>query len=125
MMKKISFNIRRSCRRIAFLGMAFLGGLLLFCGKAEAARKVNLAGKYHAALGVETDYSESVHRYAYYEKKYAKAADRKQLIIGESGTVGYRILEGTFKDTAIKGNGTYEVSLTNADFNLNRSFRKL
>lgn len=107
-----------------FLGIALITGLLFFSGHAEA-KKLDRAGKYHAAFGVETDYSASVHRDAYFEKKYLKKADRKQLVIGESGKVGYRILEGTFKDTVIKGNGTYEVSLTNADFNQNRSFRKL
>lgn len=111
-------------RIIGFLGMALIFGLLFGRGNAKAA-KLDLAGKYHAAFGVETDYRESVHRDAYFEKKYKKRADRNQLIIGESGTVGYRILEGTFKDTQIKGNGTYEVSVTNANFNQNRSFRKL
>ncbi len=111
-------------RIIGFLGIALISGLLFSGGNPEA-KKLDTAGKYHAAFGVETDYKDSVHRDAYFEKKYKNRADRNQLIIGKSGTVGYRILEGTFKDTVIKGNGTYEVSVTNANFNQNRSFRKL
>lgn len=111
-------------RTSVFLGIAIFFGLLFFSGSAEA-KKVDRAGKYHAAFGVETDYEKSVHRDAYFEKKYRNKADRNQLIVGESGNVGYQILEGKFQDTVIKGNGTYEVSLTNANFNQNRFFRKL
>lgn len=113
-------------RKLIYMGMFLCGvcSFILTGGRTEA-KKVDTAGKYHAALGVATDYSKSVHRDAYYEKKYLQDGNRDKLVVGVNGESGYQILDGTFEDTVIKGNGTYAVTLTNADFNYNRSFRKL
>lgn len=107
-----------------------MAGALLVAGvrPAEAERKVDTYGEYHAALGVQTDSYRRVFRDAYFDGKAEKAEDFKKLKRERSRGSGAKRAEeseGTFKDVTIKGNGTYTVSLKNADFHGNSSFRKL
>lgn len=119
-MKQKMFRMWAFC-----IGIIFMGGFLSGGARAEAAKKFDPSGKYHAALGLETDSTESVHRDAYFEKKYLKDPSREHLVIGNNGEIGYQIMKGAFTNVTLKGNGTYTVSLKDADFNGNRSFRKL
>jgi len=125
-------NKREGCglmRKRAVAGI-LLAGALLVAGvrPAEAEQKVDTYGEYHAALGVQTDSYRRVFRDAYYDGKAEKADDFKKLKRERSQGSGAKraeTSEGTFKDVAIKGNGTYTVSLKNGDFHGYSSFRKL
>ncbi len=91
--------------------------------KAEAANtELNLNGKYHAALGIQTSNVKWYSRFGYFGKdnnstygtdNYAKLA------------AGDETTEGTFNDIDIEGNGTYTVSLTDADFQGETSISQL
>ncbi len=116
-------------RKRAVAGI-LLAGALLVSGirPAEAEQKVDVYGEYHAALGVQTDSYRRVFRDAYFDGKAEKADDFKKLKRERSQGSGAKRAEeseGIFKDVTIKGNGTYTVSLKNADFHGYSSFRKL
>ncbi len=83
---------------------------------APTAQMVDLDGTYHAALGVQTDTKEWIYRIGYYHDEYAGKDEWKHLATGSYGTKEYKKLDGDFTDVKIKGNGTYTVSLDNADF---------
>ena len=93
---------------------------LLFPGdiaKAES-KKLDLNGTYHAALGLQTCTQVWINRFAYYDKeanKYYGTADAGKMFAGDpSGNGADYACE--FQDTEIKGNGTYTVKVTGADF---------
>lgn len=76
-------------------------------------------GTYHAALGVQTCNTLWIGRYAYYEAEANQQYGTEQysvLFSGGETTNNYVEHAGTFNDAEIKGNGTYTVSLTGADF---------
>lgn len=116
-------------RKRAVAGILLAGALLVSGVRpAEAEPKVDVYGEYHAALGVQTDSYRRVFRDAYFDGKAEKADDFKKLKRERSQGSGAKRAEeseGTFKDVTIKGNGTYVVSLKNADFHGYSSFRKL
>lgn len=88
-----------------------LGG---FTQKAKAESiELNLNGKYHAALGIQTCNTKWFSRLGYFGKDNNKYYGTKNYakLIGDDGNA-----KGTFNDVEIAGNGTYEVSLTNAEF---------
>lgn len=92
---------------------------ILFCATvAVAPEKVLAEGEeqpvYHAAMGIQTATQIWIQRWGYYEgsqneyfgtDNYGKLYDSQK-----------NFYEGTFEDVEIKGNGTYTVSLKNADF---------
>ena len=85
-----------------------------FAQKAKAdSTELNLNGKYHAALGIQTCNVEWFSRFGYYGKDDNKyyGTDKFAKLVGNDKTA-----KGTFNDVEIAGNGTYEVSLTNAEF---------
>ena len=93
---------------------------LLFPGdvaKAES-KKLDLNGTYHAALGLQTCTQVWINRFAYYDKeanKYYGTADAGKMFAGDpSGNGADYACE--FQDAEIKGNGTYTVKVTGADF---------
>ncbi|MBU5479325.1 leucine-rich repeat domain-containing protein [Eubacterium sp. MSJ-13] len=118
-------------KRLKTVMTGMLAGALVISGfgiggstqKAKAANtELNLNGKYHAALGIQTSNEKWYNRFAYFGKenndtygtdKYAK------LISGDDTT------DGTFNDVDIEGNGTYTVSLTDADFQGETSISQL
>ncbi|MFT4143028.1 MAG: hypothetical protein QM644_01125 [Mobilitalea sp.] len=76
-------------------------------------------GTYHAALGVQTCNTLWIGRYAYYEAEANQQYGTDQysvLFSGGEATNNYVEYAGTFNDAEIKGNGTYTVSLSGADF---------
>lgn len=89
--------------------------------KAEeaVAKEVDLNGTYHAALGVQTATNLWIQRMAYFEEtqndKYNTDMWDKLFYV-PTGTKDVEIAEGTFTDAEIAGNGTYTVSLANANF---------
>lgn len=78
-------------------------------GGAENGKPV-----YHAAMGIQTATSIWIQRWGYFEKsqnEYYGTENYSKLYA--AGGVFY---DGTFEDVEIKGNGTYTVSLKDADF---------
>lgn len=82
--------------------------------KAAGNSMLNLNGKYHAALGIQTATVKWYERLAYYGKKNNKnyGTDKANILMA-----GKEKTAGTFHDVEIAGNGTYTVSLTGAEFN--------
>lgn len=93
---------------------------LFFPGDAAKAesKKLDLNGTYHAALGLQTCTQVWINRFAYYDKeanKYYGTADADKMLAGDpSGNGADYACE--FQDAEIKGNGTYTVKVTGADF---------
>ncbi len=86
---------------------------------AEAKKKVDLDGTYHAALGISTATDIWINRNAYYAKKPNKyyKTDQWNMLMSEDSETGDPVEhKGTFTDAVIKGNGTYTVKLEKADF---------
>ena len=116
-------------KRRAAVGILMAGILLAVrVAPVQAEPKVDTYGEYHAALGVQTDATRRVFRDAYFDGRAEEAEDFNKLKRERSQGSGADRAEesrGTFKDVAMKGNGTYTVSLKNADFHGDRTFRKL
>lgn len=116
-------------KRKAITGLLAAGVLLITSvTPVQAENQVDTYGTYHAALGVQTDSYRRVFRDAYFDGD-AEQEEEFQKLKRErsqgSGAEGAEIQKGKFKDVTIKGNGTYTVSLKNADFHWERKFRKL
>lgn len=82
-------------------------------------KTVDLDGTYHASLGVSTATQIWINRNAYYDKEqntYFGTEQGDKLMSKDSATNEETEHEGTFKDVEIKGNGTYTVSLSGANF---------
>lgn len=87
--------------------------------KAEKAKKVDLDGTYHAALGISTSTNLWINRNAYFAKKANSyyGTKRWDKLMSEDSRTGEKIEHaGSFTDVEIAGNGTYTVSLEGADF---------
>ena len=113
------------CKGLFTMAICLFAVLFLGETDASAKKKVDKNGVYHAALGLQTDSRKNVYRQGYYENGAEEEDDFSSLVMGKKGKSDYEVLDGTFKDVTIKGNGTYSVSLKNADFNGDRRFRKL
>ncbi len=93
---------------------------ILFPGDAvqAKAKKLDPNGVYHAALGLQTCTQVWMNRFAYFDKEansYYGTEDAGKMIAGDPSGDGASY-DGTFEDVEIKGNGTYTVKLTGADF---------
>lgn len=103
---------------------AILAGMLcvsILCpGNAAKAEKKEFDpnGVYHAALGLQTCTQVWINRFAYFDKEanqyYGTEDANKMFAADPSG--GGASYAGNFEDVEIKGNGTYTVKLTDADF---------
>lgn len=83
------------------------------------APQVDLNGTYQAALGIQTCTSLWINRPAYFSTDLDSHYGTDKFGVMWSGTESagnYVEYAGTFTDVVIEGNGTYTVSLTNADF---------
>lgn len=83
------------------------------------APQVDLNGTYHASLGIQTCNTLWINRPAYYNTELDAHFGTDKFTVMWSGTESagnYAEYAGTFNDVVIEGNGTYTVSLTNADF---------
>ncbi len=93
---------------------------ILFPGDAvqAKAKKLDPNGVYHAALGLQTCTQVWMNRFAYFDKEansYYGTEDAAKMFAGDPSGDGASY-DGTFEDVEIKGNGTYTVKLTGADF---------
>lgn len=116
-------------RKRAVVGVLMAAALLIAgIRPVQAEQKVDTYGEYHAALGVQTDAIRRVFRDAYFDGRAENKDDFEELKRERSQGSGAERAEnsdGDFKDVTIKGNGSYTVSLRNADFHGQRTFRKL
>lgn len=84
--------------------------------KAATAKVVDLNGKYHAALGIQTCTKAWYERMGYFFKSAIAnpnyGTDKANKLVSKSAGEA----PGTFTDVEIAGNGTYTVSLTDAEF---------
>lgn len=93
---------------------------LLFPGDVAQAKgkKLDPNGTYHAALGLQTCTQVWINRFAYYDKesnKYYGTEDAAKMFAGDPSRNGADYA-CEFEDAEIKGNGTYTVKVTGADF---------
>ena len=91
--------------------LALLGCSVLLVGSrdSEAAKYVDLNGKYHAALGLQTCNKVWINRFAYYDKEANQyyGTDKAGCMIAADPSASGKEYAGTFKDVEIAGNGTY------------------
>lgn len=69
---------------------------------------------YHAAMGIQTATQIWIQRWGYFEKSQNEYYDTENY--GKLYAAGGEFYDGTFEDVEIRGNGTYTVSLKDADF---------
>lgn len=88
--------------------------------EGDKAQEVDLNGKYHAALGVQTSTDKWLNRAAYFEPEHNQmygTENNDKLFYGDKDNNNEPVfVDGTFTDVEIAGNGTYTVSLSGADF---------
>ncbi|RKI43264.1 hypothetical protein D7V86_00750 [bacterium D16-51] len=114
-------DMKRSKRKWmpVFMAGVLAAGCMVGHQTAEAKKKVDLGGTYHAALGISTATDIWMNRYAYYAKKPNKyyKTDQWKMLMSEDRVTGEPTEhKGTFTDAVIKGNGRYTVKLEKADF---------
>ncbi len=88
----------------------------------EEAAEVDLDGVYHATLGIQTNPTLWQNRMGYYVGNHDTTFGTEYWNklctsgTGENGETVYTVYAGEFNEVEIAGNGTYTVSLVNADF---------
>lgn len=106
--------MRGLCKAMA-MGMAlvfFCCGVLLIKPTVVSAEGEDQP-VYHAAMGIQTATQIWIQRWGYYadnENEYYGTEDYDKLYDSQK-----KFYDGTFEDVEIKGNGTYTVSLKDAD----------
>ncbi len=92
--------------------VALIGTLAMTPQKVEATEVDQPV--YHAAMGIQTATQIWIQRWGYYDASYNEYYDTENYSkLYDSQKNFYN---GSFEDAEIKGNGTYTVSLKNADF---------
>ena len=104
-------------RAAALLFAGVLTVVICIPAAAAPAKEVDLDGKYHASLGIQTATVLWAQHMAYYDKTQNKTfgTDEADKLISESNGEK-KVHDGTFTDVEIAGNGTYTVKLEDADF---------
>ena len=111
--------------------MVLLGAVAItWCPTSSQAKKaasVDLNGKYEARIGIQTADVAWINRFGYFDKKinedYKKPTDNK--LLSKSGETKDQEYQATINDTKIEGNGTYTVSITDADFGGEKTISQL
>lgn len=108
--------MRRLCRN--FTAGMILVALVCVMSATMAPQEVSAEGEdqpvYHAALGIQTATQIWIQRWGYYDSSFNEYYDTENYDkLYDSHETFY---DGVFEDVEIKGNGTYTVALTDADF---------
>lgn len=104
------------------LGIAFacMGTILSAGGVSSraAAKELDKHGTYHAAMGIQTCTQVWINRNAYFDKDANSkfGTDEAATLYAADPSGENATYAGEFTDVEIKGNGTYTVSLKDADF---------
>ena len=95
-------------RAAALLFAGVLTVVICIPAAAAPAKEVDLDGKYHASLGIQTATVLWAQHMAYYDKTQNKTfgTDEADKLISESNGEK-KVHDGTFTDEEIAGNGTY------------------
>lgn len=115
-------RLTNNLKKMMALTLAGAMALTLTMGvQADAAKKkkLDLNGKYHATMGIQTSTNLWYNHLGYYEKsqnKYYKTAKADKLVYTDTDTQKEMTAAGTFTDVEIAGNGTYTLKLEGADF---------
>lgn len=105
----------RGLRKAMAMGMA----LMFFCCGVMLIKPTLVSAEgeeqpvYHAAMGIQTATQIWIQRWGYYadnENEYYGTEDYDKLYDSQK-----KFYDGTFEDVEIKGNGTYTISLKDAD----------
>lgn len=115
-------RLTNNLKKMVALTLAGAMTLSLATGaQADAAKKkkLDLNGKYHATMGIQTSTKLWYTRMGYYEKsqnKYYKTDKADKIVYTDPDTQEEATAVGTFTDAEIAGNGTYTLKLEGADF---------
>lgn len=115
-------RLTNNLKKMVALTLAGAMTLSLATGaQADAAKKkkLDLDGKYHATMGIQTSTKLWYTRMGYYEKsqnKYYKTDKADKIVYTDPDTQEEATAVGTFTDAEIAGNGTYTLKLEGADF---------
>ncbi len=115
-------RLTNNLKKMVALTLAGAMALTLTTGvQADAAKKkkLDLNGKYHATMGIQTSTKLWYTRMGYYEKtqnKYYKTDKADKIVYTNPDTQEETTAVGTFTDAEIAGNGTYTLKLEGADF---------
>ena len=115
-------RLTNNLKKMVALTLAGAMTLSLATGaQADAAKKkkLDLNGKYHATMGIQTSTKLWYTRMGYYEKtqnKYYKTDKADKIVYTNPDTQEETTAVGTFTDAEIAGNGTYTLKLEGADF---------
>lgn len=115
-------RLTNNLKKMVALTLAGAMTLSLATGaQADAAKKkkLDLNGKYHATMGIQTSTKLWYTRMGYYEKtqnKYYKTDKADKIVYTNPDTQEEATAVGTFTDAEIAGNGTYTLKLEGADF---------
>lgn len=114
-LRKYGGVFMRGLRKVITMGLALV---VLWCGVwSIKPTVVSAEGEdqpvYHAAMGIQTATQIWIQRWGYYEgsqNEYYDTENYDKLYDSQK-----KFYDGTFEDVEIKGNGTYTVSLKDAD----------
>ena len=115
-------RLTNNLKKMVALTLAGAMALTLTTGvQADAAKKkkLDLNGKYHATMGIQTSTKLWYTHFGYYEKtqnKYYKTDKADKIVYTNPDTQEETTAVGTFTDAEIAGNGTYTLKLEGADF---------
>ena len=115
-------RLTKNFKKMVAMALAGAMTLTLATGtQAEAAKKkkLDLNGKYHATMGIQTSTKLWYNHLGYYENKqnkYYKTDKADKLVYTDESTQQETTAVGTFTDVEIAGNGTYTLKLDGADF---------
>lgn len=115
-------RLTKNFKKITAMVLAGAMTLTLATGvSADAAKKkkLDLDGKYHATMGIQTSTKLWYTHMGYYasgQNKYYNTDKADKIVYTNPDTQEETTAPGTFTDVEIAGNGTYTLKLEGADF---------
>lgn len=122
--KRKKMRFIKNFKKLVAIALAGTMTITLTTGvQADAAKKkeakLDLDGKYHATMGIQTSTKLWYTHMGYYasgQNKYYKTDKADKIVYTDPSTQNETIATGTFTDAEIAGNGTYTLKLEGVDF---------